>query len=238
MKRMKKAGISPFVYLFVFLIIGAGLFQVSKSRTFQFFGGLVSRVNTEEKVIALTFDDGPTTHTETVLQILEDKQVKATFFFMGSQLEAYPDIGKRVASEGHEIGNHSYSHKRFLLRSLSFIDHEIQRTNALIRATGYKGGIHFRPPYGKKLFGLPWYLWRHNMKTIMVDVEPDTYGSQADFLVNYTLENTKPGSIILLHPFCDACNGQREAVGRIIDGLEATGYRFVTVSELLTYDEK
>ncbi len=72
----------------------------------------------------------------------------------------------------------------------------------------------------------------------MVDVEPDTYGLDVDFFVEYTLENTKSGSIILLHPFCETCSGQREAISKIIDELKTKGYQFVTVSELLTYKNK
>jgi chitin deacetylase len=169
---------------------------------------------------------------------LEEKQVKATFFVIGSNLEKYPQIGEDIVQQGHEMGNHSYSHHRFLLKSQSFIDHEIQKTNSLIRQTGYDREILFRPPNGKKLFGLPWYLSQHNIKTILWDVEPDTYGTTTDFLVTYTLKNTKPGSIILLHPFCKECNNQREAISKIINGLEEKGYRFVTVSELLTYKKK
>ena len=145
------------------------------------------------------------------------------------------EIGKKIVSSGHELGNHTYSHQRMWFKSQAFIAKEIESTNQLIRESGYKGDIHFRPPYSKKLFGLPWYLSQHNIKTIMVDVEPDTYGNSADFLVTHTLENTKPGSIILLHPFCESCSGQREAVGKIIDGIHERGYRFVTVSELLMY---
>lgn len=232
----KKTIIILFVLILLLLLFaGYGLFQISKSRTFQFFGEIVPRVETNEKVIALTFDDGPTEYTKDVLNTLEEKNIKATFFVMGSELKKKPEIGKAITSTGHELANHSYSHQRMWFKSQSFIADEIEKTNDLIRKTGYKGDIHFRPPYGKKIFGLPWYLSQHNIKTIMVDVEPDTYGSDADFLVEYALENTKPGSIILLHPNCDTCNGQRKAISKIIDGLQAKGYRFVTVSELLTY---
>lgn len=234
---MKKKKILISALIIIFALIGAcyGLFLISKSRTFQFFGEIIARVDTNEKVVALTFDDAPTEYTVPVLKTLQEKHVKATFFVIGSNLEKYPQIGKDIAEQGHELGNHSYSHQRFLLKSQSFVDQEIQKTNTLIRQTGYNGEILFRPPYGKKLFGLPWYLRQHDIKTIMVDVEPDTYGSSTDFFVTYTLENTKPGSIILLHPFCESCNNQREAISQIVDGLQAKGYRFVTVSELLTY---
>ena len=234
----KKVMITSFVLILLFLITGYSLFRISKSRTFQFFGEIVPRIETNEKVVALTFDDGPTEYTRDVLNTLKEKDIKATFFVMGSELEKRPQIGEAIAMAGHEIDNHSYSHQRMWFKSQTFIADEIEKTNTFIRETGYKGDIHFRPPYGKKLFGLPWYLSQHNIKTIMVDVEPDTYGSEAVFLVEYALENTKPGSIILLHPNCDTCNGQREAIPKIIDGLQAKGYQFVTVSELLTYKNK
>jgi peptidoglycan/xylan/chitin deacetylase (PgdA/CDA1 family) len=231
----KKIFIIFLILICILLSTGYGLFLISKSRTFQFFGEIIARVDTNEKVVALTFDDAPTEYTEPVLTTLQEKHVNATFFAIGNNLEKYPQIGKEIIQQGHEIGNHSYSHQRILLKSQSFIDQEIQKTNTLIRQTGYKGEIFFRPPNSKKLFGLPWYLSQHGIKTIMVDVEPDTYGSTADFFVSYTLEHTKPGSIILLHPFCRTCEAQREAIGRIIDGLQAKGYQFVTVSKLLTY---
>lgn len=213
--------------------MGYGLFQISKSRTFQFFGGLTSRVKTGEKVVALTFDDAPSESTADVLKILNDKNVKATFFVIGRELVKYPRIGKAIVFSGNELGNHTYSHERMVLKSPEFIADEIEKTNQLIRETGHTGEIFFRPPNGKKLFLLPWYLNEHRMKTIMWDVEPDTYGKTPDLLVNYTLKNTKPGSIILLHPFCNACAADREALPRIIDGLIGEGYSFVTVSELL-----
>lgn len=226
------------IFFLTILVVGYSLFQISKSRTFQFLGEIVPRVDTNEKVVALTFDDGPTEYTRDVLRTIQEKNVKATFFVTGRELQKKPQIGETIALAGHELGNHSYSHQRMWFKSQAFISEEIEKTNMLIRKTGYKGDIHFRPPYSKKLFGLPWYLNQHSIKTIMVDVEPDTYGTETNFLVKYTLENTKPGSIILLHPHCDTCNGQREAVSKLIDGLQAKGYRFVTVSELLTYKDK
>jgi chitin deacetylase len=234
----QKVIITSCTLILLLLITAYSLFQISKSRTFQFFGEIVPRVETNQKVVALTFDDGPTEYTREVLNTLKEKNIKATFFVMGSELEKRPQIGEAIAMAGHELGNHSYSHQRMWFRSQSFIANEIEKTNTLIRNTGYKGDIYFRPPYSKKLFGLPWYLSQHNIKTIMVDVEPDTYGSESDFLVKYTLENTKPGSIILLHPNCVTCTGQREAIGKIIEDLQAKGYQFVTVSELLTYKDK
>ncbi len=231
--RLKKLAILVIILLNVFLISAYGLFQLSKSRTFQFFGGLVDRVETNKKVIALTFDDAPTEYVKDVLQILDEKNVKATFFVIGQQIEKYPDTTKEIVQKGHELGNHSYSHKRMVLKWPKFIDDEIKKTNKLIKDSGYSGEIHFRPPNGKKLFFLLWYLANHNMKTIMWDVEPDTYGDSEEFLINYVVENSNPGSIILMHPFCQSCQNDRNALGKIIDKLQSKGYQFVTISELL-----
>lgn len=227
------------IVLVLLLILGCVLFQISKSRTFQFFGGLISRVDTNKKVIALTFDDAPTEQTSTVLQILAEKNIPATFYTIGQAIEKYPELTKEIVKQGHELGNHSYSHQRLILKSPSFIKNEIKQTNQLIRMAGYNGEITFRPPNGKKLFFLPWYLKQENMKTIMWDVEPDTYvAGNSEQIIKYTLENTKPGSIILIHPFCQAdCAADREALPQIIDELKTEGYEFVTVSQLLKSKE-
>jgi chitin deacetylase len=222
----------------IFLILIAyGLFRVSKLRNFQFFGGLTSRVETNKKVVALTFDDAPTEQINEVLKILKDNDVKATFYMIGENIEKYPTEAKAIVHDGHEMGNHSYSHQRFLLKSYGFIDEEIQNTNTLIRNLGYKGNITFRPPNGKKLLLLPWYLKQHNIQTIMWDVEPDTYiPGDAKAIEKYTIENVKPGSIILIHPLCNEdCKADREALPTIIQELKKKGYKFVSVSELLNY---
>lgn len=222
--------------LFIILVF-FGLYKISKSRWFQFFGDITSSVNTEERVVALTFDDGPTEYTNTVLDILEEKNVPATFYVTGSDLEKHSDIGAAIVEAGHDLGNHSYSHPRFLLKSQNFIDNEIQTTSELIRQAGFDGNITFRPPYGKKLLGLPWYLMMHGIETVTWNVEPDSFGSESDFIVRYTIEHVKNGSIILLHPFCSSCSGQRDAIPKIIDALREQGYTFVTVSELLSLDQ-
>jgi peptidoglycan/xylan/chitin deacetylase (PgdA/CDA1 family) len=223
--------------IIVVLLMAYGLFRVSKLRDFQFFGDLVSHVETNEKVVALTFDDAPTGYTDEVLDILEEKDIKATFYVIGESAEKYPDQLSAIIEGGHEVGNHSYSHEHFLLKSRSFISNEIEMTNQILREAGYTGDITFRPPYGKKLFGLPWYLSQNDIITIMWDVEPDTYFSgDAENITEYTLKNVEPGSIILMHPFCEAvCVADREALPEIIDELKADGYSFLTVSEFLEY---
>jgi peptidoglycan-N-acetylglucosamine deacetylase len=221
--------------LVVVLAAAATLWNVSSSRTFQFFGELVSRVETNEKVVALTFDDGPhPAGGQYVLDALAAEQVHATFFLMGRDLETYPDLGRKIAAAGHEIGNHTYHHRRMVGVLPSTVAKEVEDTDARIRATGYQGDIHFRPPNGKKLFALPHYLSEHNRKTIMWDVEPDSAGTPAAQQIEQdVLSQAKPGSIILLHPMYAGRDQTRLALKPIITGLKERGFRFVTVSALL-----
>jgi chitin deacetylase len=215
----------------------AAAFQISKSRTFQFFGDIVPRVNTRQKVVALTFDDGPTPGiTEDVLSILNKENVKATFFVIGAELERNLEDGRKIVAAGHELGNHSYSHKRMVLKTPSFIESEIGRTDQLIRQAGYQSAIHFRPPYGKKLVLLPYFLARTSRKTITWDVEPDSspeIAANSSKIVAHTLEKTRPGSIILLHVMYESRVESLKAVNGIITGLKGDGYSFKTVSEML-----
>ncbi len=229
---MRKWLIGVVVGIVVVLVVSAGLYVLMNSRTYQLAGELVDRVETDEKIVALTFDDGPTERTPEVLRMLSELQVPATFYLIGDNLAAHPEYGAAIAGAGHEIGNHSYTHRRMVLVSGDTVRDEIERTDAEIRRTGYQGPITFRPPYGKKLWTLPRYLADHDRTTVTWDVEPDSAGGAArDAIVGDTLAQTRPGSIILLH----VMHGTESAaaVPEIVRGLRAKGYRFVTVSELM-----
>jgi peptidoglycan/xylan/chitin deacetylase (PgdA/CDA1 family) len=217
------------------LLASAVLFKISKSRTFQFFGEIVPRVETNQKVVALTFDDGPAPQVRELLDTLAAKNVKATFFLIGAQIVEDPADARRIVADGHQVGNHSWSHDRMVLKTPSFYAREIEDTDRQIRNAGYRGEIDFRAPYGKKLIGLPWYLAQHHRKDIMWDVEPESFpdDGNTDRIVAYVLEHTRPGSIIILHPQYANRGPTRAAVGPIIDGLRARGYMFLTVDQLL-----
>jgi len=225
------------VAIVLLFAVAVGLWEISKSRTFQFFGVIVPRVETSEKIVALTFDDGPTPEfTDEILQILKEEDVKATFFLIGGELEKHLDEGKKIVAAGHEIGNHSYSHTRMIFVTPSFVKEEIEKTDALIRAAGYERGTHFRPPYGKKLFALPFYLSRNNRKSITWDVEPESFpdvANDTEKITKYVLANTNNGSIILLHVMYDPQKKSLTAVKPVIEGLKQKGFRFVTVSDLI-----
>jgi peptidoglycan-N-acetylglucosamine deacetylase len=219
-----------------------GLQALSSARGFQFFGGLTDRVDTSSKVVALTFDDGPDpAGAQPLLDSLAQAQIPATFYLIGRDIEAHPDLARSIAAAGHEIGNHTYSHDRMVFVTPGFVAEEVERTDELIRRTGYQGEITFRPPNGKKLLALPYYLDEHNRRTIMWDIEPNTYpdiDASAQKTADFTIENVRPGSIILLHGMYAAREQTRLAVPMIVERLKAQGYRFVTVSEMLTYQGK
>jgi peptidoglycan-N-acetylglucosamine deacetylase len=211
------------------------LFEISKSRTFQFFGTLVNRVETGEKIVALTLDDGPDpAGAHAILDTLRSRQVPATFFLIGRDIAAHPDLAHDIAAAGHEIGNHSFSHDRMIGVTPAWVADEVEATDALIRTTGYTGEILFRPPNGKKLFALPHYLADHHRTTITWDVEPDSEGNpDAATIERTTVDQVRPGSIILLHAMYGSREPTRQALGPILDRLKQRGYRFVTVSQLL-----
>ncbi len=229
----------------ILILIGASycLFLWLKShRSPQLFGRCIHRVDTSEKVIALTFDDGPSSHTKEILDVLRLYEVPATFFVMGKNAEQFPDLVRQIHEEGHDIGNHSYSHQPFIFKSLAFIRDEIQKTDQIIKQSGYQGTIHFRAPYGRKLIGLPWVLYNSNRLHILFDVIPDDWAAPGiDTIVKRVLAQTKPGSIILCHDGNGDNMGQDrsqtvEAIPIIIRELRAAGYQFVTISELLKFD--
>jgi peptidoglycan/xylan/chitin deacetylase (PgdA/CDA1 family) len=211
-----------------------GAFRLSKSRSFQLFGRLVTRVETDKKLIALTLDDGPSGRTREILETLRALDIPATFFLCGESIEARPEDARAIVAAGHAVGNHTYSHRRMLLVSVSDCAREVGDTNRLIREAGYAGEIYFRPPYFKRLIALPWYLAREGITTVLADVEPETaLGADADAraLADYMKEAARPGSIILMHPMYN--ENALEAIRLAVPELAAEGYSFVTVEQLV-----
>ena len=217
------------------VVLAVGGYYLANSRSFQLAGRLVARIDTTEKLVALTLDDGPTTLAPDVLRILADADVLATFYLNGRDLAAHPDFGSAIAAAGHEIGNHTYSHRRMVFVSPDTVAAEVENTDDEIRRTGYQGPITFRPPYGKKLWTLPKYLSDHDRTTVTWDVEPDSAeNASADQTVAETVDAVRPGSIILLHVMYEGRTASRAAIPRIVAELRADGYRFVTVSDLIS----
>lgn len=237
--KHKKLIIALVASLTVLILVGTAAYNIMNSRDFQFFGGIVNHFDTKEKVVALTFDDGPTQKVADILPILDSENVKATFFLIGSEIKQHPEETKKLISSGQQIGNHTYSHNPLVFKSSSYVKNEIEETDKLIREMGYTEPIQFRPPNGKKLFVLPYYLMTHDRKTILWNIEPNSYpeiNSSSDKIVQYVLDNVKPGSIILLHPMTDNKGTTIGSIKGIIQGLKDEGYAFKTINELFAYE--
>ena len=208
------------------------LYFVSKARCFTLTGDIICRVETRRPMVALTFDDGPTEEgVSATLSELEKKGARATFFLIGTEVAERPHLVRRIAAAGHEIGNHSLTHKWMMGRSSAFYDREIAETHRLLVAAGAPPPRLFRPPYGKKLWGLPIAAERHGYRMVMIDVEEpvtDDPRAYADQLVR----EARPGSILLMHLMYRGNAVARDALPLVIDGLQKRGFQVVSVGEL------
>lgn len=232
-KLLKRAGIA----LVLLVVALYGFYKTQRARSFQLLGEVVPRVETAEKVVALTFDDGPTAEaTAEVLAVLREEQVKASFFLIGVDMERAPEAARQMVADGHELGNHTYTHPRMVFKTPSFIAEEIEKTDRLIRDAGYGGEIHVRSPFCSKFLLFPYYLSKHNRKNITFDVEPESYkevDGNAERITEHVLANSRPGSIILLHVMYPNRRESLRAVRGVIRGLKERGFAFKTVSQLL-----
>ena len=217
----------------VLIAVGVVLHQVSNARCFTLIGDIICRVETDKPMVALTLDDGPTIlGVSAALPALEKRGARATFFLIGEQVIQRPDLVRQIRAAGHEIGNHSFTHQWMMGRSAAFYDDEIRNTHAELIAAGAAPPALFRPPYGKKLWGLPAAVERHGYRMVMIDVEepvtddPRAYAQQI-------VRDARPGSILLMHVMYRSNAVAREALPLVIEGLQARGYRVVSVGELL-----
>ena len=211
---------------------GFGLYELSRARCFVLGGEVTCRVETTAPLVALTFDDGPTqAGLDAVLPVLQSRGATATFFLIGGEVEGRPDLAARLKAAGHEIANHSYSHRRMVGRPAGWYDQEIARTEALLADAGGSARL-FRPPYGKKLFGLPRTTSRAGLRMVTWDVEEPQTSDPAAYARDI-VEQARPGSIILMHPMYGANATAREALPLVLDGLSEKGLRAVSVGELL-----
>ena len=183
---------------------------------------------TVAKCVALTFDDGPGPKTGKLLDTLKDSNAPSTFFVTGSNAKHRPRLLARMLAEGHEIGNHTWNHRSLTSLSSTRIRREIDRTNEVITQAAGQPATLLRPPYGAhnsisdRLSSTPVILW---------DVDTlDWKHRDTEKVVEAAITQTTPGSIVLMH---DIHSSTVAAVPRILSGLRAKGYTFVTVTELL-----
>ena len=202
------------------------------------FGNSMKRVVDEKifppkpKLAALTFDDGPSgQRTLDILTTLKETETKATFFILGERISVFPEAFTQVIASGHELGNHTWSHRLTQWSGPITIQKELNLTaNAIVEFGGKKPTI-MRPPGGfisnplKEKANMPIVMWSLDTR--------DWQAATADDVYNRVIEQIHPGAIILLH---DHEQVTVEALPRIITELKAQGYQFLTVSELLAFD--
>lgn len=193
--------------------------------------------HTARRVIALTFDDGPHPDlTPKLLDILRQNGVRATFFVVGSNVKAYPEIARRIVAEGHEIANHSWSHPALTKLGAAGLRHEIEDTNAVIESVTGRRPANMRPPYGALNPRVRDYLTKgQNMNIILWSVDPlDWKRPGAQVVAQRLVEGAAPGGILLAH---DIHPGTVEAIPDVIAQLKAKGYGFATVGQLLALQD-
>ena len=192
----------------------------------------------DKKLVALTFDDGPSQYTGQYLQILQDKGVKATFFCLGKEVDANPDEAKAIVDAGCQICSHSYDHPDLRASdSQTVLDQLTSSFSSIESATGVKTTA-FRPPYGS--FTQRTWLATQGVATVAVRWDIDTEDWKqpgVDQIVSAACDNVHSGSIILMHDGGGPRDQDVEALPQIIDNLQAQGYTFVTISELLASDD-
>ena len=197
------------------------------------------KLSNKEKVVALTFDDGPwPNYTSQVLEILKKNDIKATFFWIGRMLKQHPEIAKQVVAQGHVVANHTWSHSyRWMNKAAAAL--EIEDTADLIyKTTGVKS-LYFRPPGGILTNGVADYAKKKNYAVIMwsndsIDYRPYT----AKRLVNNVMRKIKPTEILLMHDGGGNRSATVKALPEIISRFKKLGYKFVTVPELLEMELK
>jgi len=199
---------------------------------------IVTAGTESQKIIALTFDDGPhPKFTPQILDLLNKYEAKATFFVLGKHVQLYPEILSKLITEGHDVGNHTFTHIDVRRSSYTKIKEEFENTQSIIFQTAGKKPSLFRPPFG--------FLSEYTLQVIeeteskivlwSANQDPkDWKGLYYKEIANHILRNIGNGNIILLHDYVSTRESQTvKALSIILPELVEQGYRFVTISELL-----
>jgi peptidoglycan-N-acetylglucosamine deacetylase len=227
------------LYISGFIIVASTMYYLFFSSTSQIFGVVKHSLDTTDKVIALTFDDGPNEpYTSQMLDILDGHGVKATFFVCGVCIERWPGIVANIYSRGHTVGNHSHAHKFGAYFDMSTYKEAVKSTNELIESETGQKPILYRSPWLFRTPGLLKYVYSIGMQPIW-----GTFGSELEVfqpnpktMADRALQLTKPGRIFIFHDGKEGVVGNRAntiaAVDLLIPQLKQKGYSFVRVADL------
>lgn|SRR5690625_5162594 len=200
---------------------------------------MIYKAETNEKVVALTFDDGPDErYTPQILDVLKKHHVKATFFLLGSRADKYPEVVKRIHQEGHIIGNHSYWHPQFTKTGVQNMVWEINKSEKAISKAVHMETNLFRAPYGALNDELVKKLNEIGYKGIGWSIDSEDWkGHPKEKIKQRVLNSLHPGAIILMHSVGDVA-ATVEAVDELIPYLRKEGYYFVTVPDMWNLNYK
>jgi len=196
-----------------------------------------TQVRVDQPYIAMTFDDGPSSaNTPRLLEILKQRNIKATFFLIGQNAASNPEIVRRILADGHEVGNHSWTHPQLSKLSDDRVTTEINKTqDAIKEASGFTPTL-LRPPYGAiTARQREWIESQFGLSIILWSVDPfDWKRPGASVITQRILSQVRPGAIILSH---DIHKQTVDAMPATLDGLIARGYKFVTVTQLIAMNK-
>ena len=226
-------------------------YELFEQPTNQIFGTTVTQGPRNERVVALTFDDGPNPpYTGRILDVLEREHVHATFFLVGRAVQAYPEVVRREVRDGDAVGNHTWNHPHLIVMRRSDIRSSLQRTGAAIYRAAHVRTRLMRPPFGARDWPVMEVAHKLGYTVVMwsVPLARDWEYPPPQVIAQRVLPRVSDGSIIVLHDgnrgqlcgknglpahVCDR-SSDIEATKLIIDALKKQGYRFVTIPELIT----
>ncbi len=214
----------------------AGGYYATYSVRSQLLGKTVWRGKMDSNAIALTFDDGPSGDTESILDVLNEYGIKATFFMVGSQVERLPEVARRVTREGHQIGNHSLSHSIYLYQRPSTTRRELEDSQRIISSVTGVTPTVARPPCGVRTPAYFAAARRLGLTTIQWSVAGfDWKPITAKEIAENVLKELQPGSIVLLHDGDDTVKNRRVETARalplIIEGVRSKNLKIVALDE-------
>ena len=205
----------------------------------QAFGPFPYRGPQTSKVVALTFDDGPNEpYTSQIADFLGSRDIKATFFQVGRAVLRHPSVTRRLVREGHVVGNHGFTHEFTNYLGRATLAQDVRKGQAALATVGLRPAL-YRPPWLLRTPDLAPVLREHGLRAVSGEFchALEVFQPRPELIAERVLAKARPGSIVIFHDGFDGRGGNRAstvaAVRIVVGRLEAQGYRFATVDEML-----
>lgn len=214
-----------------------------RGRSAEILAPSIYRGDPNKAQIALTFDDGPTESTPALLEVLEENDIRATFFMCGRNVRRFPTIARQVADTGHDLGNHTESHSYLHLKSSAYIYRELEMAQQSIQTVTGKQARWFRPPYGVRWLGLRSAQQKLGLTGVMWTTIARDWKWSSCRVARLMLSTAQNGAIFCLHDGRETIPSPDirptiEAVEAVIPRLKERGFQFVTLTEMLSRDRR